>query len=277
MTIELTDQRLEDVITFIAEFTGANLEPMWAVGGQEGLNKDTPITLSVRNRPALDVLEQVLTKAQSDFGANTWQFTSYGAIEIGPKDLLNKHKRVELYDIKDLLFVIPSYTEVPSIDLQGLLQQSQNGGGGGQSPFRDQQQNRVKTPEQVDTDLQKKTEEVVGLITSLIEPEQWADNGGEGGTIRAFQGNIIVNAPDYLQRQVGGYKFWGGASGLGPKTVAGKRYVSLNMDTGIGKVDGVQNFPVTAVVGGRVVRSDGGGGGNVAPGGNGNPPVKPKK
>jgi hypothetical protein len=273
ITTEFNENKLEDVVKFLEDFTGATLEPHWAVDGADGLNPEQLITLKVRNMPALTVLERVLAKASTDLvsGGATWQMTQYGTLEIGPKSVLNRSKRVELYDIHDLLIELPRYDQVPQIDLQSLLQQSQGGGGGGgQSPFtndQDDQENENRIS------LQEKGEEVMRLLTQLVEPEEWVDGGGEGGTIRYYNGNLLVNAPDYMHRQIAGYSYWPSHTA---RVVRGQRYVSLNMDSSIGTVDGFANHPVSAVVGGEVISSDPGGGGSVAPGGGGSAtPAKP--
>ena len=40
-----------------------------------------------------------------------------------------------------------------------------------------------------------------------IEPDAWQVNGGDAASIRYYQGTLIVRAPDYIQRQLGGYPF----------------------------------------------------------------------
>ncbi|MGE3107241.1 MAG: hypothetical protein AB7G11_03080 [Phycisphaerales bacterium] len=269
MTIDFTDTRLEDAIKFITEFTGAEIETHWADGNSEGLDKDFQVTMKIKSVPALQVLERLLEKAKGDFSENTWQMTDVGTLECGPKSVLNRSKRLEIYDIHDLLFEIERYDEVPQIDLQSLLQQSQGGGGGGgQSPFRDDQQDRQRDRMQLEERARMRAEDLVALITSLVESEQWSDSGGDGGTIRLYQKSIIVNAPDYMHRAIDGYKWWG--QGYKAYKVADRRYVSLNMGVENGTIDGIRNFPVSAVVGGRVISSDPsrnppGGGGNKAP------------
>jgi hypothetical protein len=265
LTTEFKDNSLEDVMKFLEDFTGATLEVHWAEGGSEGLNKDQTISLKVKNMAALTVLERVLAKAQSDVvaGGNTWQMTEYGTMEIGPKAILNRTKRVELYDIHDLLIEIPRYDQVPQIDLQSLLQQAQQGGGGGgQSPFRDQGQNNQNNIDR--RSLEEKGNDVMKLLTTLVEPEEWVDGGGEGGTIRYYNGSLLVNAPDYMHRQINGYTYWPSHTS---RIVKGQRYVSLNMDSSIGTVDGFAEHPVTAVVGGKPISSDPGGSTAPAPGG----------
>ncbi len=193
VTIDLKDQRLEDVVTFIADVTGVEIDPMWRDANADGLDKDKRITLSVNNIPAMDLLENVLSKSQTDFQQCAWQLTPEGAIQIGPKDRLNKFKRLVIYSVQDLLVEIPNYYDAPQLDLQGVLQQSQ-GGGGGQSPFQDNQ-TQQRNPEEMERLRQERIDQIKQLITSSIEMDQWQDNGGEGGSIRFFQGNFSSTPP----------------------------------------------------------------------------------
>jgi len=258
MTLEVEDTRLEDVINFIAQVTGADIEPMWiSERSPEGLDRDAVVTLQLRELPALTVIERVLTYVEDDFsGGNTWQMSEdTGAIQVGPRIRLNRYKRTVMYDINDLLMEIPDYPEVPDIDLQNVLQ-AQQGGGGGQSPFRnDQQDQDLERPT-----LDERAAEIEDIITELIQPEQWQRNGGEGASMRHYRGTLIVRAADYIHREVNGYPYWpqGVRVSRGPN---GSRWVSLNMDTGISTIDGVGREPVSAVVGGEIIRSDDPGGG----------------
>ncbi len=267
MTIDFAETRLEDAMKFLIEFTGADIEVFWADGNSEGLDKDLAITMKIKAVPALQVLERLLDKAKGDFAENTWQMSDTGGLECGPKSILNKNKRLEIYDIHDMLFEIQRYDEVPQIDLQSLLQQSQGGGGGGQSPFDDDQDEEDRDREELEQRARDRADELIGIITSLVEPEQWSDAGGDGGTARLFQKTIIINAPDYMHRAIDGYKWWG--RGHKSYKVADRRYVSLNMGAENGTIDGVRNVPISAVVGGRVISSDPSqnpGGGSAAPG-----------
>ncbi|HZW08308.1 MAG TPA: hypothetical protein VFF69_00255 [Phycisphaerales bacterium] len=245
--VNFQDHRLEDVIRFVREITGAEIEPLW-VGEQnaEGLNPDALVTLQVKRVSALKLLEMVLEKVEDDTavysGGNSWQMTDWGTLEVGPKNLLARHMRLEVYPINDLLWEIPNYTEAPEIDLQSVLQSS-GGGGGAQSPFQQNQQQDVER-----RTIAERAEEVVDIIEALVEPEQWLSGGGTA-SIRYFQGNLLVRAPDFVHRQLGGYPWWPDAQ-TAATVVNGRRYVSLDVDTGISTIDGIVNQPVTGVVGG---------------------------
>lgn len=257
VSLDVTDKRLEDVVAFVKDFTGADLDPMWLDDrNQEGLDKEKLITVKVTNVTALSLLEKVLDQARSDTGENTWQMSETGAFQMGPKERLNKFRRLEIYDINDLVREIPDYTDVPQIDLQQALQASQQGGGGGgQGPFSSDNNNQ----NQRFRDREAKSQEIMDLIRNLVEPDQWTENGGSGGTIRLYQNSLLVNAPDYMHRGIDGYKYWPAASTT-TQMVNGRRYVSLTGDTGLSKVKGFGQQPVVGVAGGKIFSSGGGGG-----------------
>jgi len=209
VTVELTDQRLEDVITYLSGVTGADIQAHWMDDTHAiGLDPDQPINLKARNASALSIIERALEQAATSFGepgSATWQFTRYGSFEIGPKERLNAHRRVELYDINDLLMEIPDFAEAPTFDLNSVLQSSGGrGGGGGRSPFsggnQDDQRERIPRTELADN--------IINIITDIVETEQWELNGGDGATIRFYDGHLLVNGPDYVHRGLNGYSWW---------------------------------------------------------------------
>jgi hypothetical protein len=255
ISVNFEDKRLEDVINFVRDFTGADLEPMWLDDrNSDGMDKERLITIRVENATALRMMERLLEQARGDFGGdNTWQMSDTGAMQIGPKSRLNRVRRVEIYDINDLITEIPDYTDVPRIDLQQALQASQQGGGGGggQGPFRDEGGGQ----EERRANRQVRSQEIMDLIRSLVETEQWIENGGDGGSMRYWQGALIINAPDYMHRGINGYPYWP-AEHTVSRQVNGRRYVTLDGDTGVSRVDGIAQQPVSAVVGGQIIRSD---------------------
>ncbi len=209
MSVELTGQRLEDVMRYIADVTGADIEVLWMDDTHAiGLDPEHTVTLRVRNASALTMIERILEQSASAFGepgSNTWQFTTYGTFEVGPKERLNRNRRVELYDINDMLFEVMDFTDAPTFNLNSVLQGSQ-GGGGGQSPF--QQTGQQQRGQDDRPTRQEMAQTLIDIITANVETEQWEDNGGDGASIRFYQGHLIINAPDYVHRGVNGYRWW---------------------------------------------------------------------
>lgn len=255
ITADFQDLTLRAIMDYLVTQTGATLEIFWLDERTGvGLDPEQIISLKVENLPALTVLERVLTKAEDAFGSgNNWQMTEWGEMQVGPTTRLNRFNRTVIYDINDLLLVLPEYPEVPTIDLQQALQSSQGGGRGG--PFRQQGDTQ---PEELP--IEERAEEILTLIQDLVEPDHWIEN--TRGSIRYFKGTIIVRAPDYVHRGIVGYTYW--PTRRISAVVEGRRYVTMGVDTGISTIDGFGQQPVSAVVGGRIVSSDpanpGGGG-----------------
>ncbi len=227
ISTELENARLEDIVNFVGDFTGADIDAKWADDRSGiGLDPDFEVTISVNNVESLTFLERVLEKAEAlDFVENTWQLGNDGVLEIGPKEVLNRHRTLVVYDINDLLFQIPNFGNVPQLDLDSILDQGQQGGGGGggSSFFEDE-------GDQGAADLRSREElvdQIMDLIMELVEPDQWIDNGGEGASMDFYDGTLLIKAPDYVHRQINGYDFWPNSTA---RSNPGGRYLTFGLD-----------------------------------------------
>ncbi len=203
ISIELVDARLEDVMAFLADVTGATLDVVWQDDrSADGLDSDLEVSIKVEGVTALTLLERVLDKARIDaFSESTWQLSPTGEMEIGPKSALNRRAFVKLYDINDLLFDIPSFTEFPTLDLDSVLGQGEGGGEG--SIFEDEGEQEGARQSRED-----RISDITDILITTIEPEQWVDNGGDAASVREYNGSLLIRAPDYIHRQIDGYDFW---------------------------------------------------------------------
>lgn len=227
VTLDVTDQPVSDVFRFIADVTGADLEPIYLDADSfEGIDPETTITIKATNLPALSLLERVLSRVQRIEGpasSYTWQFTDTGSIEFGPKSALNRTQFIELYDISDLMFIVPRFADAPEFDLSSALQSS-SGGGGGTSPFQTQGQT------QDDVNTEDRVKRLVEIIENTVEPDQWVSLGGDGGSITFYATSLVITAPDYIHRQINGYDFW--PSRLQQvRMVKGRREMQIRPDT----------------------------------------------
>lgn len=199
VTAELRDARLEDAIIYLEQVSGVTIEAQWrdeAPSGA-GLDREALITLSAEGMSGLAFLERVIDKGDDDFDSATWQATEYGTIEAAPRSALNRSAYAKLYDVQDLLLEIPNFTETPDLELGSIVQ-----GQGGSNQNSD-----VDIPENVSE--QERMDQLVEIIQTSVEFEQWRDNGGDGATITPYRdGAILVRAPAYIHRQLGGVDYW---------------------------------------------------------------------
>ncbi len=206
MTVTFKDDRLEDVLAFLTQTTGADFDVRYQEDGTAaGLDPDAKVSLEITTEaPAISILERVLEKVSDEFDPATWQVSKYGDIVIAPKSRLNAGKRMRVYDIQDLVFSIPSFTEVPELDVSSVLNQSSGrGGGGGGNIF-----NTTNTAPGESVPQKDMVEKIVEIIETSIESDQWRANGGDGGVITVYQGTtLLITAPDYIHRQLESYSF----------------------------------------------------------------------
>ncbi len=101
----------------------------------------------------------------------------------------------------------------------------------------------------------EKAQELIDIITETVEPEAWLSADG-GASIRYYQGVLVVRAPDWIHRQLGGYPF---AAAPVRTQVVESRYVTFT--PGFSVVDNVnfRNVRVNGAAGGG--RTGGGTGG----------------
>lgn len=199
VTVDLKDQRVGDVLEFLQTVAGVRFEVVTADDSDEGIDLDASVTFAVRNQTVLEAVERLFVQAERaqglELGTMGWQFASYGGFVIGPKSALNQDRRVVIYDIQDLLFEVRDFDELPDIQID---EDAQN-------PFQQEEEEDEDQPTK-----EELAQEIIDIITSSVEAAQWEETGGEGATIRYFRGTLIINAPDYIHRQVNGYEWWGG-------------------------------------------------------------------
>ena len=189
---------LEDVLEFIAAVGNLNVDVDWDSLANIGVNRDTEITLNLRPVPMRVVLNRVLEKVSPDeFSRAGWAVTD-GVLVVASDEALRRNTFIRIYDIQDLIFEIPNYTEVPQLDLDAVLQQGGGGGGGGggRGVFQVNDQNDIEL-----TDADRITN-IINLIQTNVDYEGWQDNGGTTGRIQQLNGNLIITNTARNHREV---------------------------------------------------------------------------
>ncbi|MHC4991536.1 MAG: hypothetical protein ACYTGC_11200 [Planctomycetota bacterium] len=176
-----------------------------------GIDPDTPITLTADGVPALELLELVLEQC-STVDECTWQLRK-SFLEIGTKERLSvpAARQIRWYPVDEILFEAPDFKDSVSMRLEdsfpyyggygwghagGFL----NGGGGYGGSIR------ISTGGAGGAaGTANRVQSLIDLIVELVEPQAWAQNGGEWASIRYREGALVVNAPPFIHRKIGGY------------------------------------------------------------------------
>lgn len=216
ISFDVVETPVSDVLAMIADRTSTTIIARYDTDAlSHGIDPDQPITLTARDQPALRVLEMVLGQsAPSAWSSCTWQLRS-GYIEVGTKERLGGPggHRLVVYPLADLLHDVNNFDNAPDLDVAGALSQSSagargvrsgggigNGGGGrGGSLIGDP----GDEPERLTAEISAL--EMISVITRIIEPERWWPRGDL--SIRHHRRTLLVRAPDFVQRQIGGYPF----------------------------------------------------------------------
>jgi hypothetical protein len=175
---------------------GVLIQVYWENSHYEGISRTAPIFLTLENKPAVVVLERIMEQLSEDEEI-AWQIRD-GVLEIGFKSRFSTKASLQLiqYPITDLLFTIRDFDEAPTMG-SGGNSGSGNGptigfGSAGSDPKKQSKDTKVN--------------KIIQLITKFVEPEQWDINGGEC-SIDSFRDTLLINAPDYVHRQIGGYPY----------------------------------------------------------------------
>jgi len=279
LSVDFKRQTARDAIEYFKTVLGVPVVARYSTdrNANSGIDPEQQIDLEITG-PALTVLERMLEHFEHDAGPCTWQLRD-GFIEIGPKDRLMRSKEVRLYPILDLVFEVPYFDNAPNFSLTAGLQQGSFGGGGGGGGFGGGGGGGggfggggggsggggggipigEGGPRPPSRPIQERVDDLVNIIIESVEPESWAQVGGEC-TIRFYNDVLIVKAPDFVHRQLGGYPFM-----ATPRIrVEQPRYVSFSAPLSV-----IQNVKFTTAQTSGAAGGGGPGGGNGGRGGTG--------
>ncbi len=206
LTVSFDQTPAREVFDYLGTTLGINLIARYSDDATgHGIDPQTPITLFAENMFAIEVLELVLEQCAAVEGC-TWQLRD-SFLEVGTKDRLSSPsaREVRVYRIDELIYEPRRFNNAPRVGINhlypgyggGYYRGYRGGYGGSIGPT-------VATPT-TDQRKSQRAQEIVNLIIDTIEPNAWAQTGGEWASIRYRDGSLIVNAPDYIHRQINGY------------------------------------------------------------------------
>ena len=188
--VDFRATRFDDAVEFLRQKTPANLVVNWHVLEKSGVEKSAPITLRVANLPLRRVLELVCDEAAGGGGNVRIEAHGHdGAIVVSTDDDNTRYTETRLYDVRDLLKAHYNFR----VSLGWQRESNPSGGGGarggnGASLFSS---SGVSEP------YDEAVETITKLITDNVAPDMWRDAGGTVGSIRDYDGRLmIVATPD---------------------------------------------------------------------------------
>ena len=219
LTVNFDQTPARDVFDYLSTTLGVNLIARYSDDTiAHGIDPETPISLSVEDMHALAVLELALEQCATVEGC-TWQLRN-DFIEVGTKERLSTPtaREIRTYPIDELVFAPTRFNNAPTVGINHLYpgyggyggyahpySGRLSGGYGGYGGGYGGSVGPTTLAPAADQRKAQRTQEIVNLITETIEPMAWTVNGGDWATIRYRDGSLIINAPDYIHRQIDGY------------------------------------------------------------------------
>jgi hypothetical protein len=206
---------LEQVMDWLREYTGLNLNVRWQILADSGIERDKPISLDVKNVRLSQVLWMIMNEAGGPDVLMAYR-AGGNLLILSTQEDLGKEMVRKVYDVGDLLVQPRRFTNGIQIQasqaLQNAGQPGQGGGGGssggifgggGQGQGGGQQQG-LNEGEGGQGGGEAEIQKLIELITSTVEPESWTANGGDG-TITAFRRQLVVRNSILVHQQLGGF------------------------------------------------------------------------
>ncbi|MFU8828205.1 MAG: hypothetical protein ACNA8P_02115, partial [Phycisphaerales bacterium] len=189
----------ESVFGFLAAITNLNFDVDWDSLANIGIDRDTPVELQLNEVPVRVILDRVLEKiSPDDFDRAGWAVQD-GIVVVASDRDLRRRTFIVIYDVRDLIFEIPDYADVPNLDIDDVLDQGGQGGGGGGGGIFDSPDG--DGPDFIEREREN-LRDLLDIIQTAVDFDGWRDNGGDTGIVQELNGNLIVTNTSRNHRDI---------------------------------------------------------------------------
>jgi hypothetical protein len=194
---------LKEAVAALRQQTATNLVVKWRAVEAAGIDANAPVTLRLNKLPLRRVLELLC----EDAGGGTVKLNARpreGTIVVSTADDNAAFAEMRLYDVRDLLAANVAFRmhlgPQPSVCFGGVALTGGGGGGAGattQSLFAGSGgAGNAPDPEQ------QAIEDLSRIITDFVAPDMWRDNGGTVGSIREYNGRLMISATPDMHEEI---------------------------------------------------------------------------
>jgi len=198
--ISFSETPLNSVLEFLADVAGVNMHVNWRALEATGISKETPVTVKARGisiARAMDLVLSQLNVGRDRFSSVYW-IIDEGVVEISTGETLNRTTKVRIFNVADLLLVVPNF-KGPELSLTSMGNNdntnSSSSSDTGSGLFTDSNttNTNAKDGEEMSTAEQRKKlrEDLVEIIKMTIGEDMWAPTGK--GAIRLMGNNLVIS------------------------------------------------------------------------------------
>jgi len=209
-SVEFDNNSLAQVVQFLQTVTSVNIQPDWKNLSFIGVEPDDRVTMAMRDVPVHTVLDHVLGQLGGDNISTPRYAIQDGLVVISSEEAIRQHVVTLVYDIRDLLFEVPYFDDAPLNDLEDVLNKganraaaNMNAGAFSSNPYRatDPEADRpfggasefFRDPaEDPEKSREALVDQLINLVQNNIDPDGWADFGGDTGRLSEYNGNLVI-------------------------------------------------------------------------------------
>ena len=182
-------QPLCDVIDYFREITKANIHVNWNALEQSGVDKTQPVTLRAEGISVSKAMDLVLSGINSNKGRmdSIYWVIDDGVVEISTGDVLNREMRTRVFDVSDLLHVVPD-SEAQRVKLSTIGEKSNDSGTGFGDMFEDEDKGEKK--ESLAEQREKLNVALIEIVKNSIGEDMWKPIGQ--GSISIYKKQLVV-------------------------------------------------------------------------------------
>lgn len=199
--IELNGVPAREAFEWWSKATRVPLVINWNALENEGIDPATPIRLKLKLAGASTVLRLMMEQTAQDEQPLVYRITPWYLQIISRHEAL-RHSVTRSYYIGDLLVRLRSFRNAPSLGT-GSSSNNDNDDNNSSSSNNDSSDDDDDDSENSLSTLAR-ADQIAQLIRDTVEPDIWLANGGEHASISYFQQKLIVRAPMFVHRQIGG-------------------------------------------------------------------------
>lgn len=206
--VDYEEYPLEEVLDDLREKSGDNIVANWQSLNNGGIDKDTPVSLKLRNVSAGRILKAVLQNLSS-----SWSPVSYiehnGIVVIATAEDLARIIDTRVYDITHLLMETKDLRGGRQYDAGGRRNDRSRDGGSNDRSDRNRDSNSSRSDQRNDSPRTSvgsssgsrydgagsvgtdRTQEIIDIVLSSAPADSWRENGGPG-SVAVFGTRIVI-------------------------------------------------------------------------------------
>ena len=192
--VNFDEVALEDVISYTRETTGVNIHVQWKALAVSGVDKQTPITLKIKNVSHARILDLICEQlnANKDQLTSIYYYIDREVLTITTGNILDIETEIRVTDVSDLLTIVPNF-KGPRIEMNTESNQDNKQNSGlfdDKSGKNNGDDDKNRTEEGIKEMREKVKKTLKDIFIESIDPSMWRENGGKGSI--KFLGNKMI-------------------------------------------------------------------------------------